>query len=158
MAGAVIGADCNIGDHTFIEDGATIGNGVTVKNGVAVWRGVSVGDDAFVGPSVTFTNDLRPRAHRKVPQDELVPTLIERGVTLGANATVLCGIRVGLHALVGAGAVVTKDVEDHALVVGSPARRVGWVCECGERLGDALICASCTRAYEASPTGLAPRP
>jgi UDP-2-acetamido-3-amino-2,3-dideoxy-glucuronate N-acetyltransferase len=157
MAGAVVGADCNLGDHSFIEDGATIGDRVTVKNGVAVWRGVSVGDDAFLGPYVTFTNDLRPRSRRRVPQDQLVPTFIGRGASLGANATIVCGLRVGEHAFVGAGAVVTKDVEDHALVVGNPARRMGWVCECGERLDDALACASCGRAYEPTATGLRAR-
>jgi UDP-2-acetamido-3-amino-2,3-dideoxy-glucuronate N-acetyltransferase len=157
MPGAIVGADCNLGDHTFVEDGATIGNGVTVKNGVAVWRGVTVDDDAFVGPYVTFTNDLRPRSRRRVPPDELVPTHIGRGASLGANATIVCGVRVGAHAFVGAGAVVTKDIEDHALVVGNPARRVGWVCECGERLDRSLVCPSCERSYDPGPTGLRER-
>jgi acetyltransferase-like isoleucine patch superfamily enzyme len=157
MRGAIVGADCNLGDHTFVEDGATIGDRVTLKNGVAVWRGVAVGDDVFIGPYVTFTNELRPRSRRKARHDELVPTSVGGGASLGANATIMCGTRVGAHAFVGAGAVVINDVEDHALVVGNPARRVGWVCECGERLDDKLSCTSCGRAYENSSTGLRPR-
>jgi acetyltransferase-like isoleucine patch superfamily enzyme len=114
---------------------------------------VTVGDDAFIGPAASFTNDLRPRAHRTVPPEELVPTVIGVGATVGANATVICGLRIGRHAFIGAGAVVTTDVGDHALVVGNPARRVGWVCWCGEPLADDLSC-GCGRSYEVGPTGL----
>jgi UDP-2-acetamido-3-amino-2,3-dideoxy-glucuronate N-acetyltransferase len=153
MRGAVVGRDCNLGDHTFVEDGARLGDRVTVKNGVAVWRAVTVEDDVFLGPYVTFTNDLRPRAHQRLAADDLVPTVVGEGATLGANATVICGIRIGRHAFVGAGAVVTADVPDHALVVGNPARQVGWVCTCGESLGDGLICV-CGRSYDAGPGGL----
>jgi len=153
MAGAVVGADCNLGDHSFVEDGAVLGDRVTVKNGVAVWAGVTVEDDAFLGPYVTLTNDLRPRSRRPAAP---VPTLIARGASLGANATIVCGIRMGAHAFVAAGAVVTKDVADHALVVGAPARQVGWVCVCGERLDAALTCPACGSAYEESPAGLRP--
>jgi len=144
MAGAVVGADCNLGDHSFVENGAMIGDRVTVKNGVAVWEGVTVEDDAFVGPYVTFTNDLRPRSRRKAP---VVPTRIGRGASLGANATIVCGVSVGAHAFVAAGAVVTNDVADHALVAGIPARQVGWVCECGKKLRPSLAC-GCGRAYD----------
>jgi len=155
MAGALVGADCNLGDHTFVETGAVIGDRVTVKNGVAVWDGVTVEDDAFLGPYVTLTNDLRPRSRRG---GAVVPTLIARGATLGANATIVCGTRVGAYAFVAAGAVVTTDVADHALVLGNPARQAGWVCGCGERLDEALACAACGRAYEPGPTGLVQRP
>jgi len=153
MAGAVVGRDCNLGDHSFIEDGVRIGDRVTVKNGVAVWTGVTVEDDVFLGPYATFTNDLRPRAHRRVAPGDFVPTVIARGATIGANATVVCGIRVGRHAFVGAGAVVTSDVPDHALVVGNPSRQIGWVCECGETLDDALRC-RCGHAYSSGAGGV----
>jgi acetyltransferase-like isoleucine patch superfamily enzyme len=154
MAGAVVGADCNLGDHTFVEDGAVIGDRVTVKNGVAVWSGVTVEDDAFLGPYVTLTNDLRPRSRQPAAP---VPTTIGKGASLGANATIVCGTRVGTYAFVAAGAVVTRDVADHALVVGNPARQVGWVCACGERLDESLTCTACGRAYTTTPSGLAPR-
>ena len=154
MAGAVVGADCNLGDHTFVEDGAVIGDRVTVKNGVAVWSGVTVEDDAFLGPYVTLTNDLRPRSRRPAAP---VPTVIGRGASLGANATIVCGIRVGTYAFVAAGAVVTRDVADHALVVGNPARQVGWVCACGERLDASLTCPVCGNRYAEGPSGLRAR-
>jgi len=151
MAGAVVGADCNLGDHSFVEDGAVLGDRVTVKNGVAVWNGVTVEDDAFLGPYATLTNDLRPRSRRPA---EPVPTLIAKGASVGANATIVCGIRVGAYAFVAAGAVVTSDVPDHALVVGTPARQVGWVCVCGEGLDAALSCPACGRGYVEGASGL----
>lgn len=141
MPGAVVGADCNICDHTYIEGGARLGDRVTVKNGVAIWDMVTVEDDVFLGPNAVFTNDLMPRAAVKRGRDEFLPTLVRRGATIGANATMVCGIIVGEHAFVGAGAVVSRDVPPHALVVGNPARRIGWVCSCGRRLGADLACA-----------------
>ncbi len=146
MKGAVVGSDCNVGDHAFIEGGARLGDRVTVKNGVAVWDKVVVEDEVFLGPSMVFTNDLRPRAGSKKSSDAFLPTLVRRGATIGANATIVCGITIGACAFVGAGAVVVHDVPDHALVVGNPARRIGWVCACGERLPKSLACA-CGRAY-----------
>jgi UDP-2-acetamido-3-amino-2,3-dideoxy-glucuronate N-acetyltransferase len=146
MAGAVVGGDCNLAGHTFIEAGARIGDGVTVKNGVSIWDRVTVEDGVFIGPNAVFTNDRLPRASVKRSGDQLLPTLVRRGATIGANATIICGITVGEGAFVAAGAVVTRDVPAHALVAGNPARRLGWVCACGERLGVELGC-GCGRRY-----------
>jgi acetyltransferase-like isoleucine patch superfamily enzyme len=148
LAGAVIGADCNIGDHSFVEAGARLGRNVTVKNGVSIWSGVTLDDDVFVGPNAAFTNDLRPRAAIKRPESEFLPTHVQRGATLGANATVVCGVTVGAHAFVAAGAVVVRDVPAHALVAGNPARRFGWACTCGSTLPDSLQCTGCGRSFE----------
>lgn len=158
MPGARVGADCNIGDHAFIESGAVLGDRVTVKNAVLVWDRVTVEDDVFLGPNMVFTNDLVPRnAFRKGPESFL-PTVVRRGASIGANVTVVCGVTIGECAFVGAGAVVTRDVPARALVVGNPARFAGWMCDCGERLGDGLTC-SCGRAYRlvSASAGLAPR-
>ena len=146
LDGAVVGERCNICDHAFIENGARLGDNVTVKNGVLVFDLVTLEDDVFVGPGVVFTNDLRPRAAIKKSHDELGATLVRAGSTLGAGAVIVCGTTVGEYAFVAAGAVVTRDVPAHALMAGNPARRVGWACECGERLADDLIC-SCGRRY-----------
>ncbi len=156
LPGAQVGADCNVGDHAFIEGGATLGDRVTVKNAVLVWDRVTVEDEVFLGPNMIFTNDLAPRAGFKKSRDQLLPTLVRCGATIGANATVVCGITIGPHAFVAAGAVVVRDVPAHALVGGNPARRIGWVCVCGQRLGDDLACA-CGRRYrlEDERTGLA---
>lgn len=155
MAGAKLGADCNIGDHAFIEGGAVVGDRVTVKNHVLIWDGVSIEDDVFVGPNVVFTNDPNPRVRFKKPPEQFSKTLVRTGASLGANSTIVCGLAIGRHAMVGAGSVVTKDVPDHALAVGNPARRVGWVCECGEKLDADLAC-KCGRQYRAGTSGLVP--
>jgi len=149
LSGVTIGEDCNICDHTFVEGAVRIGNRVTIKCGVALWDGVAVEDDEFIGPNAVFTTDKRPRS-RKHPDQ--YPTInLKAGSSLGANATILPGITIGRWAMVGAGAVVTHDVPDYALVVGTPARVVGWVCECGEKLSfraaRQLIC-GCGRRYE----------
>jgi UDP-2-acetamido-3-amino-2,3-dideoxy-glucuronate N-acetyltransferase len=146
LPGAEVGADCNVGDHAFIEGGARLGDRVTVKNAVLVWDRVTVEDEVFLGPNMVFTNDLAPRVGFKKAPEQLVPTLVRRGATIGANATVVCGVTIGSHAFVAAGAVVVDDVADHALVAGNPARRIGWVCACGRRIGEPLAC-SCGRAY-----------
>ena len=146
LDGAVVGEHCNICDHAYVEGGARLGNNVTVKNGVLIFDLVTIEDDVFVGPGVVFTNDMRPRAANKKSHDELDPTLVRNGATLGAGAVVVCGSTVGAHAFVAAGAIVARDVPAHGLVAGNPARRLGWVCECGERLPDELRC-SCGRAY-----------
>jgi UDP-2-acetamido-3-amino-2,3-dideoxy-glucuronate N-acetyltransferase len=149
LAGAVIGVGCNIGDHAYIEGGARIGDRVTVKNAVLVWNKVTVEDDVFLGPNVVFTNDLRPRSFGSKDPATFVPTRVGTGATIGANATIVCGVAVGPHAFVAAGAVVHRDVPPHALVVGNPARRVGWVCRCARRLAADLTC-SCGERYESA--------
>ena len=157
MAGARIGEDCNICGGAFVEGGAVIGDRVTVKNNVLVWDRVTIGDDVFLGPAVTFTNDLDPRAKFKKSPDQFTPTNVGRGATIGANATVVCGTDIGEHAFVGAGAVVVDDVLPHALVVGNPAKRIGWSCECGRRLPDELVC-ECGRRYVTGERGLVAAP
>jgi acetyltransferase-like isoleucine patch superfamily enzyme len=164
LAGAVIGANCNIGDHTFVESGAVIGDGVTIKNGNAIWSGVKIEDGAFIGPSVVFTNDRYPRsrhvpeaAHRYEQDDWLVPTLVGRASTIGARAVVLAGLSIGPYATVAAGAVITRDVPPHALVAGHPAHRRGWMCCCGLPLrldDDVAACVSCARSYRHGADGL----
>ena len=135
MRGAVVGAGCNIGEGSFIENGAVLGDFCTVKNGVAVWDMVHCEDYVFLGPDSCFTNDFLPRAaFKKDPATEFRPTRIREGASIGANATIVCGVTIGRHAMVGAGAVVTRDVPDFALVVGSPARRIGFVGRYGNRL------------------------
>lgn len=146
MKGAVVGSDCNVGDHAFIESGAKLGNKVTVKNAVLVWDKVTVEDEVFLGPNMVFTNDMLPRAAFKNPPEKFLPTLIKRGASIGANATIVCGVTLGEQCFVGAGSVVTKDVPAHALVAGNPAKRRGWVCTCGEKLPASLKC-HCGRAY-----------
>jgi len=146
MKGARLGADCNVGDHAFIESGAVVGDHVTVKNAVQIWSGVTVMDWVFLGPNMIFTNDLNPRVAFKKAPERFLGTLVERGVSIGANATVVCGVTIGEGAFVGAGATVTRDVPAYGVVVGNPARRIGWMCACGEKLPKTLECA-CGRAY-----------
>lgn len=149
VGGAVIGEDCNICDHTFIEGGVRIGNRVTVKCGVFLWDGLTVEDDVFIGPGAVFTNDSRPRSKRHLTT--YLQTVLKQGCTIGANSTILPGLAIGHWAMVGAGSIVTHDVPDYALVVGSPARWRAWVCRCGEKLfpvSDRLLGCTCGRAYE----------
>ncbi len=141
MAGAVIGEDCTLGQNVFVATRARIGNRVKVQNNVSVYEGVELEDDVFVGPSVVFTNVRNPRAEID-RRGEFAPTLVRRGATLGANSTIVCGVTVGRYAFVAAGAVVTRDVPDHALVAGVPARIQGWRCRCGEPL-EQDVCRSC---------------
>ena len=148
MPGARVGSGCNVCDGAFIESGAVLGDRVTVKNNVLVWDKVVVEDDVFLGPNAVFTNDFRPRAAVKKGPEEFLGTTVRSGATIGANATVVCGVDVGRNAFVGAGTVVTRDVPAHAVVVGNPARQIGWACACGERLGDDLVCPACERRYE----------
>lgn len=138
-----VGADCNVGDHCFLESGVVVGNGVTIKNGNNLWEGVTLEDGVFVGPSVVFTNDRYPRSPRLPEASQryadkrrwLLHTRVRRGASLGAGTVLLAGTVIGEFATLAAGSVVTRDVSSHALMVGAPARRVGWVCSCGERLG-----------------------
>jgi UDP-2-acetamido-3-amino-2,3-dideoxy-glucuronate N-acetyltransferase len=133
MPGAVIGERCSLGQNVVVMPGTRIGNNVKIQNNVSIYEGVELEDDVFCGPSMVFTNVINPRSavSRK---HEYQRTLVRRGATIGANATVVCGVTLGEYAFVGAGAVVTKDVKPFALVTGVPARQVGWMCRCGERL------------------------
>ena len=140
LPGAVIGEDCNICDHVYVEGGVVIGDRVTVKNACMLFDGVTVDDDVFLGPGVTFTNDPTPRAALRKAPDDLLSTRVRYGATLGARVTVVCGHEIGAHAFVAAGAVVTRDVAPHTLVTGVPARPIGWVCTCGRRLPAHLSC------------------
>ncbi|NJE02069.1 N-acetyltransferase [Thermococcus sp. JdF3] len=134
--GARIGRNCNIGKDVYIDADVEIGNNVKIQNGVSVYHGVKVEDDVFLGPHMTFTNDLYPRAFN---QDwEVVPTLVKKGASIGAHATIVCGVTIGEYAMVGAGAVVTKDVPPFGLVYGSPARLKGFVCYCGRKLEEKI--------------------
>jgi len=162
LNGAMIGAECNLGDHCFVESGVRVGDRVTLKNGVALWHGVTLEDDVFVGPDVSFTNDPRPRAFQRVAPESLSATQVERGATLGAHATILCGRRVGRFAFVAAGAVVTHNVAPHALVMGNPARRTAWICGCTQRLArkraGRWVCPGCTTLFVEDGGRLAPVP
>lgn len=146
QTGARIGENCSFGQNVNIGNNVVVGNGVRIQNNVSVYEGVEIEDDVFLGPSCVFTNVLTPRAHFPV-HGQYARTLIRRGASLGANCTIVCGNTVGRSAMVGAGSVVTTDVPDYALVIGVPARQLGWVCECGKRLGETLEC-SCGRKYE----------
>ena len=144
----IIGEDCNICDYCFVENGVKIGNRVTIKNGISIWNGVTIEDDAFLGPNCVFTNDIYPRS--KVYHAENVKTLIKQGASIGANATILCGFTLGKFCMVGAGAVVTKDVPDFAVVVGNPARFKHWISKWGEKLifnSDSIAVDSCEIRY-----------
>jgi acetyltransferase-like isoleucine patch superfamily enzyme len=132
MPGARIGTDCKLGKCVYVDLGVHIGDRVKIQNGISVYKGVTVEDDALLGPHMVFTNDLYPRAFNDTY--EILPTLVKKGASVGANATIVCGVTLGNYCMVGAGAVVTADVPDHALVVGNPARVVGYVCACGKRL------------------------
>ena len=165
MSGARIGCDCNIGDHAFVESGAVLGDNVTIKNNVLVWEGITIEDDVFVGPGVVFSNDRFPRSPRAVVAQAryankstwLEETFVRRGCSIGAAATICPGIELGCYSMIGAGSVVTKNVEPYSLVVGSPAVAVGYVCSCGQRLGghylqnDCLACGE-TAAARGAPT------
>jgi UDP-2-acetamido-3-amino-2,3-dideoxy-glucuronate N-acetyltransferase len=153
MKGATIGRNCNICDHSFVESNVVIGDGVTIKNGVSIWDGVSLGNHVFVGPNAVFTNDLNPRAEVKKTREQFLATEVQEGVSIGANATIVCGITIGRYAFVGAGAVVIRDVPPYALIVGNPARQIGFLCQCGERLTESLSCA-CGAVFERDGTGL----
>ncbi len=154
MKGARIGADCNVGGHAFVEAGAVVGDRVTIKNAVQIWDKVVVEDDVFLGPNMIFTNDMNPRAAFKKDPSGFLPTTVRQGASIGANATIVCGTVIGRNAFVGAGAVVVRSVRDHAIVVGSPAREIGWMCACGGRLDDALACPDCDRRYALADEGL----
>jgi len=150
MPGAVIGERCSLGQNVVVMPGTRIGNNVKIQNNVSIYEGVTLEDDVFCGPSCVFTNVMNPRSHVS-RKHEYRPTLVRRGSSIGANATIVCGVTLGEYAFIGAGAVVTSDVPPYALMVGVPARRVGWMCQCGERLslvsGEAA-CPVCGSRYQ----------
>ena len=149
MPGAVIGAGCNLGQNVVVMPGTRIGNNVKIQNNVSIYEGVELEDDVFCGPSCVFTNVMNPRSHVS-RKSEYQRTLVRKGASIGANATVICGVTIGEYAFVGAGAVVRKDVLPFALMVGVPARRVGWMCRCGIRLelkNGSGVCAGCGSMY-----------
>lgn len=158
MKEVTLGTDCNVCGHAFLESGAVVGDRVTIKNGVAIWDKVTIGNDVFIGPYAVFTNDMNPRVAFKKDPTGFLPTVVGDGASIGANATIVCGVTLGKHCFIGAGAVVIKDVPSHALVVGNPARPVGWMCRCGARLNDDdFNCPACGRQYERGATGLVER-
>lgn len=162
MPGAQIGEDCNIGQNVFIASNTVIGNGVKIQNNVSVYDGVVLEDDVFLGPSMVFTNVINPRSHVN-RRGEYQTTLVKRGATIGANATILCGITLGEYAFIGGGAVVSRDVPPFALVYGAPAIIQGWMCKCGIKLhfdanGDIemAVCQACVSRYQKSGHAVTP--
>ena len=149
MPGAIIGERCNLGQNVVVMPGSRLGNNVKVQNNVSIYEGVTLEDDVFCGPSCVFTNVNNPRSHVS-RRHEFTATLVRRGTSIGANATIVCGVTLGEYAFIGAGAVVTSDVPSYALMVGVPARRVGWMCQCGTRLQlreGAARCSACGTSY-----------
>jgi len=150
--GAKIGADCVLGQNVYVGNKVVIGNNVKIQNNVSVYDDVTLEDNVFCGPSMVFTNVNNPRSHVS-RKSEYSRTLVRRGASIGANATVVCGHEIGSYAFIGAGAVVTRDVPAYALMVGTPARRIGWMCQCGERLPEhtgATQCVRCQTRYRTS--------
>ena len=144
LSGARIGNNCNINAFCFIENDVVIGDNVTIKCGVYIWDGITVEDNVHIGPNVTFTNDRYPRSKQKF---QLLRTVIKKGASIGANATILPGIIVGESAMIGAGSILTKSAPDHTLWIGNPARQTGYVCKCGHKLDSSLHCNHCKSDY-----------
>lgn len=157
MGGAVIGERCSLGQNVVVMNGVQIGNNVKIQNNVSIYEGVVLDDDVFCGPSMVFTNVVNPRSHVS-RKHEYRTTHVKRGASIGANATIVCGVTLGEYAFIGAGAVVTRDVLPYALIAGVPGRRIGWMCQCGERLPDAGAgtCGACGTTYERHGNGIRP--
>ena len=153
LSGTQIGENCNIGQNVVLGPDIQVGNGCKIQNNVSIYKGVILEDNVFCGPSMVFTNVFNPRAHIR-RMDEVRITRVREGASLGANCTIVCGVTIGRYAFVGAGAVVTKDVRDHALIYGNPAKFHGWVCECGEKLNGNLRCPACESAFAETVRGL----
>ena len=151
--GAILGKNCSLGQNVNVANNVKIGDGVRIQNNVSVYEGVELEDNVFCGPSCVFTNVTTPRSHYSV-HGNYAKTLVKWGASLGANSTIVCGHNVGRCALIAAGAVVTKDVKDYALMAGVPAKQIGWVCECGNRLPDNLKCTRCEKKYKEIEAGL----
>lgn len=149
LPGAVIGARCNLGQNVVVMNGVSIGDNCKIQNNVSLYEGVTLEADVFCGPSMVFTNVMNPRSHVS-RRNEYRETLVKRGASIGANATIVCGSTLGEYCFIGAGAVVSRDVPAYALMVGVPARRIGWMCQCGERLAEQqgeVRCAACGSSY-----------
>lgn len=161
QSGAKIGWRCTIGQNVNISGKAVIGNDVKIQNNISVYDGVTLEDGVFCGPSMVFTNDLNPRA-RYPKNGKFVTTYVKEGASIGANATIVCGITIGKNALIGSGSVVTKDIPDYAIAYGVPAKVHGWICECGEQLdfsqSDEYACATCQRVYKKNGQVVQPAP
>ena len=147
QSGAQIGTNCSLGQNVNISNNVIIGNHVKIQNNVSIYEGVILENGVFCGPSCVFTNDLTPRARYPKGKEHYKKTVVKEGATIGANATIVCGTTIGKYAMVGAGAVVTKNVPDNALVTGVPARISGWVCECGGHLNKSGACLLCEKKY-----------
>lgn len=147
QAGASIGNNCVLGQNVNVANDVKVGNSCKIQNNVSLYTGVILEDEVFCGPSCVFTNDFMPRAHGSQGWS-VTSTFVKKGASIGANATVVCGNSIGEYAMVGAGSVVTRDVLPHALVVGVPAKQIGWVCSCGAKLPESLVCDSCKQVYE----------
>ena len=145
QSGAVIGNNCSFGQNVNVANNVKIGNGVKVQNNVSIYEGVELEDYVFCGPSMVFTNDLTPRAKYPKGSAGYKKTVLKEGATVGANATIVCGHTIGKWAMIAAGAVVTKDVPNYALMAGVPAKQIGWVCECGEIMKESGTCPKCGR-------------
>jgi UDP-2-acetamido-3-amino-2,3-dideoxy-glucuronate N-acetyltransferase len=157
MPGAVIGSRCNLGQNVVVMNGVRIGDNCKIQNNVSLYEGVVLEDDVFCGPSMVFTNVMNPRSHVS-RKNEYRQTMVRRGASIGANATIVCGSTLGEYCFIGAGAVVTKDVPAFALRAGVPARRIGWMCQCGERLPDTIgdvRCEACGSRYTISAKSVA---
>jgi len=151
MSGARIGKNCKIGQNVFVDRHVKIGNNVKIQNNVSVYRGVTLEDNVFCGPSMVFTNVFNPRSAYPRDISEYRKTLVRKGATVGANATIVCGVTLGKHVFIGAGTVITEDVPDYALVYGNPATVKGWMCECGGKLefkNDRAICNKCGKKHK----------
>lgn len=153
MAGAQVGSNCSIGQNVNIGGKAIIGNGVKLQNNISVYDDVVIEDDVFCGPSMVFTNVINPRAFVE-RKHEYKLTFVKRGASVGANATIVCGTTLGEYCFIGAGSVVTKDVPPYAMAFGNPARIRGWVCKCGVKLDENLICPECNKRYRKAEKGL----
>lgn len=147
ISGTKIGERCNIGQNVVIGANVVVGSGCKIQNNVSIYEGVELEDDVFCGPSMVFTNVFTPRSHVS-RKNEYLSTPVRKGATIGANATIVCGNEIGAYAFVGAGAVITKPVPPQALMVGNPAKQIGWMCQCGERLPSSLDCQRCNAKYE----------
>ena len=161
QSGAVIGENCSLGQNVNIANNVTIGKGVKIQNNVSIYEGVTLGDYVFCGPSCVFTNDLNPRARFPKGSQGYLPTRVGDGATIGANATIVCGHNIGHHAMIAAGAVINKNIPNYAVMVGVPARQIGWACACGKIFvpddleeGKSYTCPTCGRAYLLGENGL----